>query len=92
MCLNTGTPKNINFPLGTNGKLMVLDRVSQYLSTLGHFFNCFGRKKIPYDRINTILTYIFGSLCGVETSHLVIKKLVFTTLPSFKNVKLNLVS
>ena len=24
MCLNTGTPKIINFPFGTNGKLMVL--------------------------------------------------------------------
>ena len=23
-CLNIGTPKNINFPFGTNGKLMVL--------------------------------------------------------------------
>ena len=25
MCLNTGTPKNINFPFGTNGKLMTFD-------------------------------------------------------------------
>ena len=24
MCLYVGTPKNINFPFGTNGKLMVL--------------------------------------------------------------------
>ena len=24
MCLNIGTPKIINFPFGTNGKLMVL--------------------------------------------------------------------
>ena len=24
MCQNTGAPKNINFPFGTNGKLMVL--------------------------------------------------------------------
>ena len=24
MCLKTGTPKIINFPFGTNGKLMVL--------------------------------------------------------------------
>ena len=24
ICLNIGTPKNINFPFGTNGKLMVL--------------------------------------------------------------------
>ena len=24
MCLNFGTPMNINFPFGTNGKLMVL--------------------------------------------------------------------
>ena len=24
MCLNTGTPKNINFSLETNGKLMAL--------------------------------------------------------------------
>ena len=23
MCLNIGTPKNMNFPFGTNGKLMV---------------------------------------------------------------------
>ena len=23
-CLNIGTPKNINFPFGTNGKLMIL--------------------------------------------------------------------
>ena len=25
MCSNIGTPKTINFPFGTNGKLMVLD-------------------------------------------------------------------
>ena len=24
ICLNIGTPKTINFPFGTNGKLMVL--------------------------------------------------------------------
>ena len=24
MCLNVGTPETINFPFGTNGKLMVL--------------------------------------------------------------------
>ena len=24
MCLNIGTPQNVNFPFGTNGKLMVL--------------------------------------------------------------------
>ena len=24
MCLNIGTPKNVNFPFETNGKLMVL--------------------------------------------------------------------
>ena len=24
MCLNIGTPKNINFPFGTNGKLITL--------------------------------------------------------------------
>ena len=40
MCLNTGTPKNINFSLETNGKLMALGvpilkqfRVSQYSQT-----------------------------------------------------------
>ena len=36
MCLNIGTPKKINFPFGTNGKLMVLG--VPILSTLG--YNC----------------------------------------------------
>ena len=41
LCLNTGTSKTINFPFGSNGKLMVLRcpnngfKVSHDLSTLG---------------------------------------------------------
>ena len=40
MCLNIGTSKTINFPSGTNGKLMVLG--VQYLSTLGNVMIIWG--------------------------------------------------
>ena len=35
MCLNIGTPKAINFPFDTNGKVMFL-----YVSVLKHFQVC----------------------------------------------------
>ena len=40
MSLNTGTPKNINFSFGTNGKLMVLG-----VPILKHFRVCHFRKQ-----------------------------------------------
>ena len=36
ICFNIGTPKSINFPFGTNGKLMVLGVLN--FSILGDFF------------------------------------------------------
>ena len=47
MCLTIGTPKIVNFPFGTNGKLMVLG-----VPILKHFrVSCFypHHSKIPYD-------------------------------------------
>ena len=51
MCLNTGTPKIINFPFGTNGKLMVLG-----VPIFKHFrVSILEREKTPsYGRINTV--------------------------------------
>ena len=40
MCLNTGTPKNINFSFGTNGKLLALG-----VPILKHF-------RVYWDRCN----------------------------------------
>ena len=39
MCLNIGIPKSINFPFGTNGKLMLLGVPIQKLCRVFHF-NC----------------------------------------------------
>ena len=57
VCLNIGTPKNINFPFETNGKLMILGvpilkhfRVSSSSSRCEIFgFSNASHQKLPHD-------------------------------------------
>ena len=53
MCLNIGTPKNINFPFGTNGKSMVLGisvlkHITVYRDSWGYFFLFLHNKTCPH--------------------------------------------
>ena len=74
MCLNIGTPKTVNFPFGTNGKLMVLG-----VPILKHVCVICIRKQLEYDFLINITTVSnkLRSLPHCRTYQIAIKQITY---------------
>ena len=73
MCLNIGTPKNINFPFETNGKLKILGvpifkHFVRLLDTYSNYFRC-----VNYLKLYNIMLQVLYNLFNLETE----KKVLF---------------